>query len=47
MYHNNIDVEDELPEWVRNEKEQFTSYRDKNGDGFMDADEVSMEGVLR
>ncbi|XP_054263057.1 calumenin isoform X2 [Macrosteles quadrilineatus] len=31
--------EDE-PEWVQNEKEQFSQYRDKDGDGFMDADEV-------
>jgi len=28
------------PEWVQNEKEQFSQYRDKDGDGFMDADEV-------
>lgn len=40
MYHNSIDTEEELPEWVRNEKEQFSSYRDKDGDGFMDAKEV-------
>ncbi|KAL1506394.1 hypothetical protein ABEB36_005765 [Hypothenemus hampei] len=31
---------DEEPEWVKSEKEQFTIYRDKNGDGFMDEDEV-------
>lgn len=28
------------PEWVKNEREQFTTYRDKDGDGFMDAEEV-------
>ncbi|XP_045176474.2 calumenin-B-like isoform X4 [Mercenaria mercenaria] len=31
--------EDE-PEWVKGEREQFSSYRDTNGDGFMDKDEV-------
>ncbi|KYN06652.1 PREDICTED: calumenin-B [Cyphomyrmex costatus] len=31
--------EDE-PEWVKNEKEQFSLYRDKDGDGFLNADEV-------
>lgn len=31
---------DEEPEWVKNEKEQFSSYRDKDGDGFMDNEEV-------
>lgn len=28
------------PEWVTREKQQFSSYRDKNHDGFMDRDEV-------
>lgn len=28
------------PEWVKNEREQFSAYRDKDGDGFMDAEEV-------
>ncbi|XP_075234695.1 calumenin B scf [Lycorma delicatula] len=28
------------PEWVQNEKEQFSTYRDKDGDGFMDQEEV-------
>ncbi|XP_015596985.1 calumenin [Cephus cinctus] len=32
--------EDEEPEWVKNEKEQFSSYRDKDGDGFMNNEEV-------
>lgn len=31
---------EEEPEWVKNEKEQFSLYRDKNGDGFLNADEV-------
>lgn len=28
------------PEWVKNEREQFTTYRDNDGDGFMDTEEV-------
>lgn len=32
--------DDSEPEWVKNEREQFSSYRDKDGDGFMDGDEV-------
>lgn len=32
--------ESEEPEWVQNEREQFKTYRDKDGDGFMDAEEV-------
>lgn len=31
---------EEEPEWVKNEKEQFSSYRDKDGDGFLNPDEV-------
>ena len=31
--------EDE-PDWVRNEREQFENYRDKNKDGHMDPEEV-------
>ncbi|XP_053978864.1 calumenin [Hylaeus volcanicus] len=31
---------EEEPEWVKNEKEQFSMYRDKDGDGFLDFDEV-------
>ncbi|XP_033322402.1 calumenin B scf [Megalopta genalis] len=31
---------EEEPEWVKNEKEQFSMYRDKNGDGFLDSEEV-------
>lgn len=31
---------DEEPEWVKNEREQFSTYRDKDGDGFMDNEEV-------
>ncbi|XP_023246008.1 calumenin isoform X2 [Copidosoma floridanum] len=30
----------ELPEWVLNEQEQFMSHRDKDGDGFMNHEEV-------
>lgn len=33
---------EELPEWVKNEQEQFSSHRDKDGDGFMDNSEVSL-----
>lgn len=31
---------DEEPDWVSAEREQFSLYRDKDGDGFMDTDEV-------
>ena len=30
----------EEPEWVKSEREHFTTYRDLNHDGFMDRDEV-------
>ena len=30
----------EEPDWVKTEREQFGSYRDKNGDGKMDSEEV-------
>lgn len=32
--------EEEEPQWVKGEREQFSSYRDTNGDGFMDKAEV-------
>ena len=31
---------DEEPEWVRTEREQFQTHHDRNNDGFMDHDEV-------
>lgn len=31
------------PDWVKNEREQFSQYRDKDGDGFMDKEEVSLQ----
>lgn len=31
---------EEEPDWVKSEREQFGQFRDKNGDGFMDKDEV-------
>ncbi|CAL7935151.1 unnamed protein product [Xylocopa violacea] len=31
---------EEEPEWVKNEKEQFSMYRDKDGNGFLDFDEI-------
>ncbi|CAH1159696.1 unnamed protein product [Phaedon cochleariae] len=31
---------EEEPDWVKSEREQFNVYRDKDGDGFMDQDEV-------
>lgn len=40
MYRGNEGEEE--PEWVKNEKEQFSLYRDKDGDGFLNADEVSL-----
>ena len=36
----NANKDDEEPEWVKTEREQFSLYRDKNKDGFMDRDEV-------
>lgn len=39
MYRGTEDGEEE-PEWVRNERETFNNYRDKNSDGFMDSEEV-------
>lgn len=32
---------EEEPEWVKNEKEQFSMYRDKDGDGFLNFEEVT------
>ena len=32
--------DDEEPNWVSSEREQFNQYRDKDKDGFMDRDEV-------
>lgn len=32
--------EEDEPEWVKNEKEHFNVYRDKNQDGFLDFEEV-------
>lgn len=29
-----------IPEWVQREREQFHTYRDKNGDGFLDRNEI-------
>ncbi|XP_018572826.1 calumenin [Anoplophora glabripennis] len=34
------DEPEEEPDWVKSEKEQFSTYRDKDGDGFMDEEEV-------
>lgn len=39
MYPNS-ESEEEEPDWVKNEREQFTNFRDKNKDGFMDKEEV-------
>lgn len=39
MYRAGDDGEEE-PEWVKNERETFSTFRDKNGDGFMDTQEV-------
>ena len=32
--------DEEEPEWVKNERVQFSSHRDQNGDNKMDSDEV-------
>lgn len=37
---------DAEPDWVRNEREQFKQYRDKDGDGYMDKEEVSIDESL-
>ncbi|CAG9857216.1 unnamed protein product [Phyllotreta striolata] len=34
------DENEEEPDWVKSEREQFNTYRDKDGDGFMDEEEV-------
>lgn len=39
MYGGGEDGEEE-PEWVVSEREQFTKFRDRNGDGFMDVEET-------
>ncbi|XP_033646247.1 calumenin-A-like isoform X2 [Asterias rubens] len=39
MYKENNEGADE-PEWVKTEREQFSQFRDKNKDGFMDLQEV-------
>jgi Ca2+-binding EF-hand superfamily protein len=39
MYRASEDETDE-PDWVRNEREAFKTYRDKDGDGFLNAEEV-------
>lgn len=38
MYHG--DENEEEPDWVGSEREQFSTYRDKDGDGFMDVEEI-------
>ncbi|KAK7602534.1 hypothetical protein V9T40_008123 [Parthenolecanium corni] len=40
MFPDLLEPGEELPEWVKNEKEQFSKYRDKNHDGVLDNDEV-------
>lgn len=42
MFPDLLEPGEELPEWVTNEKEQFSKYRDKNHDGVLDNDEVSI-----
>lgn len=36
----NLDSEEEEPEWVRTEREQFQQFRDKDKDGAMNRAEV-------
>ncbi|KAB7501850.1 Calumenin-B [Armadillidium nasatum] len=36
------DSEEDEPDWVSNEREQFNNFRDKNKDGYMDLDEWIM-----
>ncbi|XP_059610497.1 calumenin [Phlebotomus argentipes] len=39
MYRASEDGEEE-PEWVKNERDTFAKYRDKDGDGFLNSEEV-------
>lgn len=39
MYGGSGNTEDE-PDWVKNEREQFSAYRDKDKDGFMNKEEI-------
>lgn len=34
------DEDEDDPDWVNEEKQQFHTFRDKNGDGFLDREEV-------
>ena len=40
MYSPEHSKAESEPSWVTHEKDQFKNYRDKNGDGFMDKDEI-------
>ncbi|XP_026747483.1 calumenin-B [Trichoplusia ni] len=40
MYKPEDGEDEEEPDWVKQEREQFTGYRDTNKDGFMDENEV-------
>ena len=41
MYHRKAGEDSEQePEWVKTEREQFLTFRDKNGDGHMDREEI-------
>ncbi|CAH2979167.1 unnamed protein product [Chilo suppressalis] len=40
LYKTEDGEDEEEPDWVKQEREQFTGYRDTNKDGYMDADEV-------
>lgn len=40
LYPNGEEGDEEEPDWVKNERDQFTNFRDKNKDGFMDKLEV-------
>lgn len=40
-------VDDETePSWVNSEREQFSQFRDKDGDGYMDKEEVNTRDIL-
>ncbi|XP_026326654.1 calumenin-B [Hyposmocoma kahamanoa] len=40
MYKPEDGIDEEEPDWVKQEREQFASYRDANKDGYLDAGEV-------
>lgn len=40
LYAPNDSEEQQAPDWVEEQKKQFKTYRDKNGDGYLDREEI-------